>query len=53
MIAGLTEPTSGIVTVDGHNPFRDFNALRGRMAIVFQNDTATLALGCPKRRTRP
>jgi NitT/TauT family transport system ATP-binding protein len=38
MIAGLTEPTSGTVTVDGRNPFHDFNALRGRMAIVFQND---------------
>ncbi|MBS0532236.1 MAG: ABC transporter ATP-binding protein [Proteobacteria bacterium] len=38
MIAGLTEPTSGIVTVDGRNPFRDFDAFRGKIAIVFQND---------------
>jgi NitT/TauT family transport system ATP-binding protein len=38
MIAGLTEPTEGRVTVDGRNPFRDFDAFRGRMAIVFQND---------------
>ena len=38
MIAGLTEPTSGAVTVDGRNPFRDFDSFRGRMAIVFQND---------------
>lgn len=38
MIAGLTAPTSGTVTVDGRNPFRDFDAFRGKMAIVFQND---------------
>lgn len=38
MIAGLTEPTDGRVMVDGRNPFRDFDAFRGRMAIVFQND---------------
>jgi NitT/TauT family transport system ATP-binding protein len=38
MIAGLTEPTSGVVTVDGRNPFREFDSLRGRIAIVFQND---------------
>ena len=38
MIAGLTEPTSGTVTVDGQDPFRHFDAFRGKMAIVFQND---------------
>jgi len=38
MIAGLTEPTSGTVTVDGRNPFREFDSFRGKMAIVFQND---------------
>jgi NitT/TauT family transport system ATP-binding protein len=38
MIAGLTEPTSGAVTVDGCNPFREFDTLRGKIAIVFQND---------------
>jgi NitT/TauT family transport system ATP-binding protein len=38
MIAGLTEPTSGTVTVDGKNPFREFNSFRGKMAIVFQGD---------------
>lgn len=38
MIVGLTEPTSGLVTVQGRNPFRDFGALRGKLAIVFQND---------------
>lgn len=40
MIAGLTEPTKGRVTVDGHDPFRDFDAFRGKMAIVFQGDRA-------------
>lgn len=38
MIAGLTEPSSGFVTVDGRNPFRDFDSFRGKIAIVFQND---------------
>ena len=38
MIAGLTEPTSGDVSVDGRNPFRDFDSFRGKIAIVFQGD---------------
>jgi NitT/TauT family transport system ATP-binding protein len=38
MIAGLTEPTSGMVRVGGRDPFKDFDSFRGRMAIVFQND---------------
>jgi NitT/TauT family transport system ATP-binding protein len=38
MIAGLTEPTEGRVTVDGRDPFREFDSFRGKMAIVFQND---------------
>ncbi|ARQ02656.1 ABC transporter ATP-binding protein [Pseudorhodoplanes sinuspersici] len=38
MIAGLTEPSKGRVTVDGHAPFRDFDTFRGKMAIVFQSD---------------
>jgi NitT/TauT family transport system ATP-binding protein len=38
MIGGLTEPTSGRVTVLGRDPFQDFEALRGKVAIVFQND---------------
>ena len=38
MIAGLTEPTSGTVKVDGKNPFRDFDSFRGKIAIVFQGD---------------
>jgi NitT/TauT family transport system ATP-binding protein len=38
MIGGLTEPTSGRVTVLGRDPFQDFEVFRGKMAIVFQND---------------
>jgi NitT/TauT family transport system permease protein len=38
MIAGLTEPTSGTVRVSGRDPFADFDAFRGKMAIVFQSD---------------
>jgi NitT/TauT family transport system ATP-binding protein len=38
MIAGLTEPSSGTVRVDGRDPFADFDSFRGRIAIVFQND---------------
>jgi NitT/TauT family transport system ATP-binding protein len=38
MIAGLTEPTSGSVIVDGRNPFKEFDSFRGKMAIVFQGD---------------
>src|SRR6201989_710841 len=38
MIAGLTEPTSGTVRVDGRDPFADFDSFRGKMAIVFQSD---------------
>jgi NitT/TauT family transport system ATP-binding protein len=38
MIAGLTEPTSGTVRVNGSDPFANFDSFRGKMAIVFQND---------------
>jgi NitT/TauT family transport system ATP-binding protein len=38
MIAGLAQPSGGRVIVQGHDPFRAFDALRGRLAIVFQND---------------
>jgi NitT/TauT family transport system ATP-binding protein len=38
MIAGLTEPTSGTVRVNGRDPFANFDSFRGKMAIVFQND---------------
>ena len=38
LVAGLIEPTSGEVAVSGHNPFRDFEAFRGKIGIVFQGD---------------
>ena len=38
MIAGLLEPTNGRVTVNGHDPYTDFDWFRGKIAIVFQND---------------
>ncbi len=38
MIAGLQDPTSGGVRVQGHDPFREFDWFRGKIAIVFQND---------------
>lgn len=38
LIAGLAEPTSGRIAVDGLDPFGDFVALRGKIGIVFQND---------------
>jgi NitT/TauT family transport system ATP-binding protein len=38
MIAGLLDPSSGEVSVKGHDPFRDFNWFKGKIAIVFQND---------------
>ena len=38
MIAGLSRPSAGRVSVHGRDPFAEFNALRGHLAIVFQND---------------
>ena len=38
LLAGLIEPTSGKVSVTGHDPFREFNFFRGKIGIVFQND---------------
>jgi NitT/TauT family transport system ATP-binding protein len=38
MIAGLARPSEGTVRVLGCDPFGAFNALRGKIAIVFQND---------------
>ncbi len=38
IVAGLTEPSAGEVTVIGHNPFRDFEFFRGKIGIVFQGD---------------
>ena len=38
LLSGLIEPTGGSVRVLGHDPFRDFDWFRGKMAVVFQND---------------
>lgn len=38
LIAGLMEPSEGAVLVQGLDPFRNFNDLRGKIAVVFQND---------------
>jgi len=38
LIAGLVEPTSGEVSVIGHDPFREFAFFRGKIGIIFQND---------------
>jgi NitT/TauT family transport system ATP-binding protein len=38
MIAGLSAPSAGTLTVSGRDPFRDFDWFRGKVAIVFQND---------------
>lgn len=38
MIAGLLDPSEGKVLVRGHDPFREFDWFRGKIAVVFQND---------------
>jgi NitT/TauT family transport system ATP-binding protein len=38
LMSGLLRPTSGKVTVKGHDPFAEFDWFRGRIGIVFQND---------------
>jgi len=38
LISGLLRPTSGRVTVKGHDPFAEFEWFRGKIGIVFQND---------------
>ena len=38
LLAGLIEPTSGRIDVNGHDPFKEFNYFRGRIGIVFQSD---------------
>jgi NitT/TauT family transport system ATP-binding protein len=46
MIAGLMAPTSGAVTVDGRNPFRDFASFRGRWRSSFR--TIDCCRGAPR-----
>ena len=38
LIAGLIEPSAGVVRVAERDPFRDFDFFRGRIGIVFQGD---------------
>lgn len=38
LVAGLIAPSDGSVSVDGYDSYRQFNSLKGRMAIIFQND---------------
>jgi NitT/TauT family transport system ATP-binding protein len=38
MILGLQSPSSGTVRVLGMDPFEDFDKLKGRIGIIFQND---------------
>ncbi|MDF0520204.1 ABC transporter ATP-binding protein [Bradyrhizobium yuanmingense] len=65
LVMGTTPPDAGSVRVAGHDPFRQFKALRGHMAVSFQTDrllpwrTAVenaelglLILGKPKRQAR-
>lgn len=38
LILGQIAPSSGTVLVDGSDPHRDFNSLRGKVAVSFQSD---------------
>jgi NitT/TauT family transport system ATP-binding protein len=38
LLLGIEQPTAGTITVLGLDPFRQFNALRGRIGCVFQGD---------------
>lgn len=38
IVMGLEKPTSGKLTVDGIEPYKDFNSLKGKLGIVFQQD---------------
>ena len=38
LISGLIRPSRGRVSVQGHDPYGDFNWFRGKIGIVFQND---------------
>src|SRR4029077_20371321 len=37
LLSGLIEPTSGSISVVGHDPFKEFDFFRGKVGIVFQN----------------
>jgi NitT/TauT family transport system ATP-binding protein len=38
LISGLLQPSSGQVSVQGHDPFAEFDWFRGKIGIVFQHD---------------
>ena len=38
LLIGLIDPTEGDIQVLGNNPFADFDALAGKISVVFQND---------------
>jgi len=38
MIMGTLQPTSGEVRVAGHDPYQEFEKLRGKLAVSFQTD---------------
>lgn len=38
LILGLLGPSNGRVGVYGHDPYHDFDALRGKISVVFQGD---------------
>jgi NitT/TauT family transport system ATP-binding protein len=65
LVMGTIPPTGGSASVGGHDPYSEFKALRGRVAVSFQTDrllpwrTAVenaelglLILGVPKREAR-
>jgi NitT/TauT family transport system ATP-binding protein len=38
LLAGIIQPSAGHVSVEGHDPYRDFAWFRGKIGIVFQSD---------------
>lgn len=38
VILGLEKPTRGRVTIDGSEPYNDFDSFRGKLSVVFQTD---------------
>ena len=38
IVLGLERPTSGSLTIDGREPYADFESFRGKLAAVFQSD---------------
>lgn len=38
LLIGLERPTAGSIVIDGKTPYDDFNAFRGKIATIFQQD---------------